>query len=113
MLLRAIHQGMAVYAASNDGQYPPVDRPFDILIEQGLIEPELLVSPLEDGDGVSYILVGLPEATYRNDLIVAYEDPNHRSDGVLVVYDDNHTAVLSYAEFEAMLAAQQSQQNEP
>lgn len=111
--LRSIHQAMIVYAASNDGRYPPIETTFDILLEQGLIEPELLVSPLEDGDGTSYILVGLPETTFREDLIVLYEDPKHRKKGVTVVFDDNHTEVLSHQDFETRLANQTSQTTPP
>lgn len=111
--LRSIGQAMAVYASYSNDQYPPSDQAFEILIDQGLIEPVLLVSPLEDGDGVSYILTGLTEISYRADLILAYEDPKHMADGVLVLFDDNHIEQLSHAEFEAMLAAQQARQNEP
>ncbi|RMH26471.1 MAG: hypothetical protein D6692_09235 [Planctomycetota bacterium] len=104
---------MVVYARSHNGQYPPSDQAFEILIDQGLIEPALLVSPLEDGDGISYILTGVPEIEYRADLILAYEDPKHMADGVLVLFDDNHMQKLSHAEFEAMLAKQQARQRDP
>ncbi|RMH26474.1 MAG: hypothetical protein D6692_09250 [Planctomycetota bacterium] len=111
--LRSIHQAMAVYAASNNDQYPPVDDTFDILYAHGLVETETLVSPLEDGDGISYILTGLQEITFRSDLIAAYEDPKHSEHGVLVVFDDNRTEFLPHAEFEAMLARQRAEQAVP
>lgn len=104
--LRSIHQAMVVYAASNNDQYPSVGDTFDILHAQGLVEPEILVSPFEDGDGVSYILAGLRQMTFRSDLIAAYEDPKHSEHGVLVVFDDNRTEFLPHAEFEAILARQ-------
>lgn len=106
--LRSIGQGMSVYASSNNDQFPPVDQTFDILIDQGLIEPDLLISPLEDGDGVSYILTGVRQQTFDGSIIIAYEDPKHWDAGVNVLFGDNTVRLIDHAELEAALAAQEA-----
>ncbi|MFK7883296.1 MAG: DUF4190 domain-containing protein [Phycisphaerales bacterium] len=106
--LRSIGQGMHVYAAQNNDLFPPVDQTFDILLEQGLIDTEILISPLEDGDGVSYILTGVPVLTFDAREIMAYEDPKHMANGVNVLFGDLHIELVSHEVFEQMLAEQEA-----
>lgn len=112
--LRSIGQGMTIYATNNNDQFPPVDLTFDILLDQGLIESELLVSPLEDGDGVSYILVGVEELSFNATEIIAYEDPKHWDAGVSVLFADMRVEMVPHLDFQAMLAEQEAQMsNQP
>lgn len=106
--LRSIGLGMHVYATQNNDLFPPVDQTFDILLEQGLLETEILISPLEDGDGVSYILTGVPELTFDAREIMAYEDPKHLANGVNVLFGDSHVEMVSHEVFEQMLAEQEA-----
>ncbi len=107
--LRSIGQAMTVYASSNDGRFPPADRAFEILLDEGLLAPEILVSPLEDGDGVSYILTGLGEQSFSATEILAYEDPKHMDGGVHVLFGDGIVQSIPHERFEEMLAEQERQ----
>ncbi|MBL4699513.1 MAG: hypothetical protein JKX70_11845 [Phycisphaerales bacterium] len=76
-----------------------------------MIEPEFLVSPAEDGDGVSYIFVPGP-FSFDSTQILIYEDPKHFDDGVLVGFVDSHVEMIDHETFERMLVDQLGAQND-
>lgn len=108
---RQIHQALMIYSTTNDDKYPPADNWQQLLIDADFLSPDDFVSPVEDGDGVSYIYVYTPgmSATYAADRIILYEDTDHFPGGVNVVFDDGHTEFIPHAGFQAMLADQQAQ----
>jgi len=77
----------------------------------GLVENETLISPLEDGDGVSYILTGVRESSFDATEIVAYEDPKHMDYGVNVLFADMHVEIIDHEIFDAMLSEQESERD--
>ena len=104
--VRSLLQGCIIYASDNNELFPPVVSWEDDLLAAGLIDTELLVSPGEDGDGVSYIYLG-GEHTFDASQIVIFEDPNHwPNDGVIVGFADNHVEIIPFDIFEQMLAEQ-------
>lgn len=104
---------MVVYALDHENRFPAEDVLIQTLWELGLIEKELLVSPLEDGDGISYIFTGEQDFTFSNTQILAYEDPDHYESAVLVLFGDISLRWIPNAEFEQLLAAQESQAKPP
>lgn len=94
-----------VYAEEHNGQFPAPSQWPDAVINMGLISPEVLVSPLEDGDGVSYIYLG---GAYSQDSlhVVLYEDPNHTENRVLVGFADGHVEEMTHDELNQLLAEQ-------
>ncbi len=105
--VRTLLQEAIIYAGENAEMYPPVESWEQILIEQRMIDPLTLISPLEDGDGVSYIYLG-GENTFNADQIVIYEDPKHWPSGVIVGFADGHVELVDHVTFEQMLAEQQA-----
>jgi|GEM_PF-4485585 len=103
--LRSIAQGLVVYAGANNDVFPDPETGLGNLVELGIIEPENLVSPVEDGDGASYFLVSEARMFYATDILV-YEDPKHHEQGVLVAFGDASVDYLSFEDFERMLAEQ-------
>lgn len=98
-------QAAIVYAGDNNDQFPPQDQWPDAVIDLGLIEPGLFVSPLEDGDGISYIYLS-GENTFDADQIVIYEDPAHHPQNVLVGFADGTVSFIPHADFQQMLEDQ-------
>ncbi|MCA9302583.1 MAG: DUF4190 domain-containing protein [Phycisphaerales bacterium] len=104
--VQSIVQACIVYADNHDGSFPPVEGWEQALVDSGLIGQEILVSPREDGDGVSYIYLGGPH-DYDASRIIVYEDPKHGEYiGVVVGFADGHTETISPRIFEEMLAEQ-------
>lgn len=97
------------YAGNNQDQFPPVDQWPTIVIDQGLLEPEVTVSPLEDGDGISYIYLG-GWHSYDAQQIVIYEDPKHIKGFVIVGFADGHVEEVPRSQFEQLLLKQTSSQ---
>lgn len=102
------------YARDNNGNYPSVAS-WEQDLEDYLGTPidEMIVSPAEDGDGVSYIYLGgsYPEDP---DHILFYEDPDHwPSVGVLVGFADSGVELIPFDIFEQMLAEQIEEQESP
>lgn len=104
--LEEIGQAMSAYAARYDGRYPPAPEFERLLIAEGLIEPDRFESPRENGDGVSYIFLGAQEDAPDAREIIAYEDPAHSEDSVLVLFADGHTEIIHHAIFARMLEEQ-------
>ncbi len=107
--VRSMVQGAVVFAGSHEDRFPTAGEWPDALIELGIIEPELLVSRMEDGDGVSFIYLPSTEKVFEGDFesrIMIYEDPKHYQEGVVVGFADTRVEVVEHEEFERMLAAQ-------
>lgn len=107
--MRSIIQGCIMYADDHNGQFPPTASWEQDLVNMGLVDAAMFVSPGEDGDGVSYFYLG-GENTFDATQIVLYEDPDHfpRS-GVIVGFADNHVEEIPFDIFEQMLADQISE----
>jgi len=106
---RSLTQGVVVFAGNNEDLFPTAEEWPDALVEHGYIEPEQLVSGVEDGDGVSYIYVPSSHKLFDGDFenrIVIYEDPKHFEEGVVVGFADAHVEVIEHEDFERMLAQQ-------
>jgi len=103
--MRSHSQAVMVYMGNN------YDRPFTqedwprLAVEQGLIDPRTLVSPREDGDGVTYTYIASFDV-WNETSIMMYEDPDHWDQGVIVAFGDAHVEVLPRDEFERRLAEQ-------
>jgi len=106
-MIRMHVTGLNAYAEHNAQGYPTKAQWPGDLQENGYIEQDLLVSPVEDGDGVSYIYIPGP-FTHDATQILIYEDPKHWPDrGVLVGFADNHVEFVPFDVFDRMLRAQQ------
>ena len=103
--IRSIAQGLVVYSGNHNKQFPDHAQWQEVLIQKGVCYDEQFVSPDEDGDGVSYILVS-SSMTFDPAEIMLYEDPKHHEEGVLVAFSDAHTEYVPFEEFERMLAEQ-------
>lgn len=103
--VRSVAQGLILYAGLNNDMFPSQDEWPEALVDLGIIEPEWLVSPEEDGDGVSYIFVPSP-FSLDSTQILFYEDPKHFQEGVLVGFADAHVEMIPHETFERMLAEQ-------
>lgn len=105
-MVRMLVAGLNEYADYHDRVYPDKTQWPTRLEAEGYIEHELLVSPAEDGDGVSYIYVPGPFTLDKAQILI-YEDPKHWPEkGVLVGFADGHVEFVPFDEFDAMLAAQ-------
>ena len=105
--VRAIAQACASYADDHGGLFPPVENWEQALLDGFYIEQEMLISPGEDGDGISYIYLG-GENTWDYNQILIYEDPKHwPTRGVVVGFADFHADMIDHARFEMMLSEQQ------
>jgi hypothetical protein len=105
--VRSIVQAAVVYSTDHEDQFPGVDQWPDAVLDLGLLDPEILVSPVEDGDGVSYIYLG-GWNSFDAQQIVVYEDPKHFAEGVIVGFADAHVEIVDHATFERMLQEQLS-----
>lgn len=106
---RMLVQAAIVFAHDNEDRFPSAEQWPDILIELGIIEPELLVSYVEDGDGISYIYLpfsGVWSEGGNENRIVIYEDPKHFEKGVVVGFADARTEFVEHDEFQRMLTDQ-------
>lgn len=111
--VRSLVQGALVFASDNKDLFPASENWPDELISAGIIDPALLLSGVEDGDGVSFIYLPFPKRWSGDNLenrIVIYEDPKHFKEGVVVGFADTRTEFVPHAEFERMLAEQQASQ---
>ncbi len=108
--MRGIYQSMVIYAQNNDDALPPPDAWKETLIAAGYAPPDLLVSPASDGDGEEY--VWLPGESWQTRLgassarLVMYEDPDHHPQGVVVLYADGRSDVISREQLAELLATQ-------
>jgi prepilin-type processing-associated H-X9-DG protein len=117
-MLRNILIAMSMYSKSNPDQPLTKDNWAQILVSSGSMESNLLISPLEDGDGVSYIYVSTPilfdaRQNVNTRQIAMYEDPKHNKEGVHVGFADGHVEMLDHETFEQMLADQLAAQSSP
>jgi len=111
--VRSLVQGAIVYAGNHNYELPTKEQWPDALIELGIIEPDLLVSRAEDGDGVSFIYVPGPNL-FDEAQILVYEDSKHWEQGVIVGFADASVEIIPHDEFDRMLAEQlASQVTEP
>lgn len=102
--LRAIALALDVYAERHHDRFPPAAETFDALYREGLLETGMHVSPLENGDGVSYVFTGVRGRSMSADEVIAFEDPDHIPELVLVLFGDMKVRELSHAEFEVLIA---------
>ncbi len=98
-------QGVILFAWNNADQLPTQEQWPDALLELGIIDTEILVSRVEDGDGVSFIYVPGPYSFDETQILI-YEDPKHWKEGVIVGFADAHAEIVPHEEFERMLAEQ-------
>ena len=105
-LLRSIASDLGHYVSRRDGyaQLTAEEWP-DLLIENGILDPEKLIAPREDGDGISYIYLE-NYVHWDEESIMLYEDPKHWKQGVIVAFGDQHVEVLPHDEFHRRLEAQ-------
>ncbi len=110
--IRGLMIGVQSFANNaNGGVLPTQDQWPDSLARW--MNMDLLVSPVEDGDGDSYFYVPGPNTQSATQILI-YEDPAHwPKHGVLVGFSDNHTEFMEFDEFEQMLADQTQQADEP
>jgi hypothetical protein len=110
--VRSLVQGCVVFAEENDGRFPTQEQWPDALTELGLIEYDLLNSPIDLGDGVSYIYIP-GKNTFDETQIVIYENQKHHREGVLVGFADVHVEMIDHDLFDQMLADQLAAQSSP
>lgn len=102
---RSLSYAVILHMDSHDDEKPGQNNWADVLVDEGFIEPALLFSPREDGDGISYFyLADFTPGDERS--IMLFEDPSHWDQGVIVAFGDAHVEVLSHAEFQSRLAEQ-------
>ena len=107
--VRGHAQGLYLHAVENGDEFPAQEQWPDDLIAAGIIHNELMISPGEDGDGISSIYVPGP-FTFDETQILIYEDLKHwPKEGVLVGFADTHVEFVPFDEFERMLAVQLAQ----
>jgi len=94
-----------LFAENHGDQFPQQSEWPDALIDAGLLEPGILVSPFEDGDGVSYIYLGGASSNDPTQILL-YEDPKHIEDFVLVGFATGDVVEMPHDEFERRLAEQ-------
>ena len=83
--LKAIGTGIALHKAANR-QVPPPD--LKVLVAEGMISEETLISPLSGLE--AYVYIRLPDSA-SSLLILAYEDPaTHREQKTVVLFADFH-----------------------
>ncbi|MEZ6243478.1 MAG: hypothetical protein R3B57_10595 [Phycisphaerales bacterium] len=107
-LVRAVMQGVIIYGANHNDAMP---ESFDVLIDEGIITPEMLVSPFgpaSDGGqdiAVWFALPGEQAFAYEADQIVAIDRAMLLETGYLtsVGFADNHVELLSTWELEDYL----------
>ena len=97
--LRGIGMGAQIYASEHDNIFP---ESLEVLVEQGMITREILVSPRAAGDGVSYIYFGGQKTTSNPRNVLAYELVIGE-EGTNVLFIDGHVEWLRPAEFERVL----------
>lgn len=112
---RFLVQAAIVFADDNEGRFPTAEEWPDALIELGIIDRELLISAVEDGDGVSFIHLPIPgkwPGGNFDNRIVIYEDPKHFEKGVVVGFADARTEFIKHEDFKLMLSEQLATDNE-
>lgn len=86
--LRQLGPALLTYAEQNEGWLPPT---LDALMDEGMIDAQRLVSPLEPGGGYSYVYIDGQSYNMDPYNIVAYENPaNHGHAGTVVLFLDSH-----------------------
>lgn len=108
--IRELTQGAVVFAGKDEA-FPTQEQWPDALFGLGVINADTMISPAEDGDGVSYIYVPGPFSQDANQILV-YEDPKHFHDGVLVGFADGHVELVDHDIFEKMLADQRANEDQ-
>ena len=92
-VVRSHAQGISIYVNKHANGRPKKEDWPDRLVEHGLIQKEFLISPREDGDGISYIFHEEYE-DWNAESIMLYEDPKHWKQGVIVAFGDAHVEVI-------------------
>lgn len=75
----------------------------DLLIQEGFIDPAMLVSIREGGEDTSYVYLADFEP-WDEESIMLYEDPEHWERGVIVAFGDGNIEVIPHDEFERLLS---------
>jgi len=97
--LRGIGHAMHIYANDHQESYPP---DFDALIAEGMITRDMLVSPLDDEAGVSYVYISGQRDSSDWRSILAYERI-HSDEGTNVLFLDGHVEWLRLPDFKRRL----------
>ncbi|RMH26473.1 MAG: type II secretion system protein [Planctomycetota bacterium] len=111
--LRIISEAMEVYADRHNDLFPPALQTIETLQSEGLLETGMEVSPIEDGDGISYIFTGVRARSFSTTQIVAYEDPKHTDEWVYVLFGDLKVRRMSHADLDVALTNQTNQTTPP
>lgn len=106
--VRGLVQGAIIYATNNDNTSP---ASVDVLIEEGIITPEMLesgVGPAYDGKGDIVLRTDIREGAFsefRADLVVAMDRAAYVNGGsdVAVGFSDGHVEILSHWEVDNVL----------
>ena len=102
-------QGAILFATNQDDTMPTAGQWPQELIDLGIIESELLVSPLHPDANDPYTYVPSGYQVFEGDFvnrIVIYENPDHYQEGVVVGFADARAEVIPHDQFEQMLADQ-------
>ena len=96
-----------VYAGNNNNALPTAEEWPVKLIEEGLLNDYLMESEYHDALGDAYVYLDGVELD-APDQIMVYENVGHWREGVLTGFADGHVEMIPHADFEQMLAEQQS-----
>jgi len=99
--LHSIDMGLRMYANDHEGRFP---ESLEALVEKGLVVEDMLHSPRDEQDGVSYVYIGGQSISSDPANVVAYERVIG-DEGTNVLYVDGHVAWLRIDAFKQALAA--------
>ncbi|MEM7629700.1 MAG: DUF4190 domain-containing protein [Planctomycetota bacterium] len=108
--VRAIAQGLTLYAQNNNDALPPVDADWRaLLIDGGYAPIEVFETPYLNGaaTGVhSYVYLPADSITFNARQVLVYTNPQLTPDGgTNVAFHDNHIEFIDAMTFEAMVPA--------
>ncbi len=111
--MRSICQGLLIYAENHRDQFPDQNEWQDVLVSTGLVETDIVISPLSNGEDTSYFLAPNRGNSMDPTEMMLYENQKHDPEGVLVAYMDGRVEMVDHDVFERMLADQLAQDPQP
>ena len=109
--VRALMTGMVIYAQNNRDAFPPPEQVTELLVKSGILPEEIFEPPRQAPNEPAFYAVVLPGAagrwsnSFRECVPVVYANPaffDGRS--TVVVFSDNHTDTISWADLQKQLA---------